>query len=209
MTPEQAIELDENPIWQAFKRGETIEHFGIADGIWRHKSSISPEIILLHRDRYRIKQERFPEPPDGEQWHNPANLTPEQVGVKDGWRLALVSEVSTTIALCGKVEMWRFKKWDRSEHWICDSIGETYRTREPLPQKLRMVLLGPEDVPPGSEFRCLICDNRNERNAFALVCDQGVVLANRLEVLKPWVELQQNWLIKRPGEDWQKCEKPA
>ena len=30
-------------------------------------------------------------PPHGEQWQNPAGLTPEQVEVEKGWRLALIT----------------------------------------------------------------------------------------------------------------------
>ena len=71
-------------------------------------------------------------PPEGETWSNPDNLTPDNVGVKDGWRLALRSEVKRA-ALDGKCECW-------SDSWLAGGyIGEvldfTYRTKEPLPVK--------------------------------------------------------------------------
>jgi len=41
----------------------------------------------------RLKVIAFPDAPDGEEWHNPDKLTAEQVGIEDGWRLLLVSEI--------------------------------------------------------------------------------------------------------------------
>ena len=42
---------------------------------------------------FRIKAIAFPDAPDGEQWHNPSNYSPEFLEVDNGWRLLLTSEV--------------------------------------------------------------------------------------------------------------------
>jgi len=73
-----------------------------------------------------------------EQWHNPSNLTAEQVGLADGWRLLLKSEVDA-----GKFgssdEFWRIST-GRFEHAGCAPGGcywsgfDTVRTKQPLPK---------------------------------------------------------------------------
>lgn len=61
--------------------------------------------------------------------HNPAGLTPEQVGVAEGWRLLdrdeIVPRESTT-----KIEGWDFNYffWDRPS-WSGSCPRFTYRTR--------------------------------------------------------------------------------
>lgn len=71
----------------------------------------------------------FPAPPEGRSWHNPENLTPEQVGVADGWRLVLSDEPTTFPHQHG------YPCWVDSTMCSCCFIGLglTYRTREPLP----------------------------------------------------------------------------
>ena len=67
-----------------------------------------------------------------------------------------------------------------------------------------MVPLGPEDVPPGSAIR------GNAQHWF-MVTDMenyGVKVSGR-DSLIDWAELQGYWEIKRPGEDWMPCHKPA
>ncbi len=71
--------------------------------------------------------------------------------------------------------------------------------RAPEPQT---VPLGPEDVPPGSAIRC------NSITTWILIVatsdsDVRTYGGDRLN----WQELMRDWLIKRPGEDWQPCHK--
>lgn len=72
--------------------------------------------------------------------HNPHQLTEEQVGVKDGWRLLDKEEIINTSCAVGNL------------------IGECYRTKRPpgyfLSEHTKRVPLGPEDFPPGTVLRC-------------------------------------------------------
>lgn len=83
----------------------------------------------------------------------------------------------------------------------------SYR-RKPTP---RTVDLGPEDVPPGSVLRHETFTN--EWRGIVSVGKRGVycatlgIYAADCEILE-WSELRtEGWLIKRPGDDWKKCEK--
>lgn len=75
----------------------------------------------------RIKQTPIPDPPDGEKWHNPNNLTAEQIGIDAGWRLLLKSEIDAS----------RFKRvcqlWTAGRLWLSRVCGicetATYRTK--------------------------------------------------------------------------------
>jgi len=54
------------------------------------------QVLASLEDEYAARQDktvRFPEPPAGEQWNNPGKLSAEQVGIQDGWRLLLKSEI--------------------------------------------------------------------------------------------------------------------
>jgi len=69
---------------------------------------------------------KFPEPPEGEEWHNPDKLTPEQVGVDDGWRLLLVSELAKDRdAVIG--DMLLSKGWDKGCYG--NNANATYRVK--------------------------------------------------------------------------------
>jgi hypothetical protein len=79
----------------------------------------------------------IPEPPAGESWHNPDNVTAEQLGVREGWRLLLSSEVGkpeTGNPLYGRCDSWGScsHEWTSGRNW---GMGRktTYRTRFPLP----------------------------------------------------------------------------
>lgn len=74
------------------------------------------------------KQSSFPK---GYDWHNPDNLTPEQVGVSDGWRLLLKSEIDPNRPLTEEIECYRFGDWDKT--WGGNQSELTYRTKWPLP----------------------------------------------------------------------------
>jgi hypothetical protein len=68
--------------------------------------------------------------PKGQEWHNPDNLTPEQIGAKDGWRLLLKSEIikripDTNIEWYGLDGKWR-------SGTNGDDNKFTYRTKLPI-----------------------------------------------------------------------------
>ena len=88
------------------------------------------------RKRYRKLQWSDYPPPEGEEWHNPYNLTPKQVGVQEGWRLALKSEVKDNSPIANICEVWnkyaRDPRWFNGEWLACDTTL-AYRTLEPVP----------------------------------------------------------------------------
>lgn len=73
----------------------------------------------------------FPDPPKGKKWHNPEGLTPEQVGVADGWRLCLTTERAII-----KHQHHVKSKWFASDIADCKFAGltRTYRTKAFLPK---------------------------------------------------------------------------
>ena len=72
---------------------------------------------------------KFPDPPDGEQWHNTDNLTAEQVGIEDGWRLLLVSEIYERTHYI-KSRVWVIGSgWGLLDTWLCRSNLVTYRVK--------------------------------------------------------------------------------
>jgi hypothetical protein len=98
------------------------------------------------------------------------------------------------------------KDWEPSVYangraYVMDSSLQ-YRLRSTTP---RLVPLGPEDVPPGSVFRwaCrpsgwfLVTGVTNEKVEF------GSSLYDYAGLMSAGVQ------IKRPGEDWRPCSKPA
>lgn len=83
----------------------------------------------------------FGDPPPGHTWHNPENLTPEQVEVDKGWRLCCEDEVDDFAHECwiNRDSEWvkagssggkTFKQFAA----ICPSVVATYRTKAPLPE---------------------------------------------------------------------------
>jgi len=68
----------------------------------------------------------FPPPPAGHAWHNPDNLTPEQVG--DGYRLLLESEILPLRSVNKNIHLWDriLKRWHK-EGWGGTHEGMTYR----------------------------------------------------------------------------------
>jgi len=71
----------------------------------------------------RIKQTPIPPAPDDDSWQNPDNLTAEQIGIDQGWRLLLKSEIG---AGRGRIcQMWHFGEWLHGAFGNCED--ETYR----------------------------------------------------------------------------------
>lgn len=83
----------------------------------------------------------FPDPPPNSAWHNPANLTATQVGVHEGWRLLLESEMDGG-------RRWDCEQWFAPSGWghlseesrrptdLYHKIepAGVYRTKSPLPE---------------------------------------------------------------------------
>ncbi len=75
----------------------------------------------------------FPDPPHGYAFHNPENLTPEQVGISSGWRLMVEGELRAD-----GTQWWNDHEFEfvpGAKHRLGDSMGmnTTYRTKAPLP----------------------------------------------------------------------------
>lgn len=131
------------PLVQALVDGKTLQH-KVSDG-WRDMLytdfSSDPE-------SYRIKPTPFPPKPEGMEWHNPDNLTGEQVG--DGWRLTVHDEPAPNPDVS---ESWGdvTKTWKtRSDQFVGGrySAGVTYRVpiSTPFPDGSKIVdgkLVGP------------------------------------------------------------------
>jgi len=63
--------------------------------------------------------------------HNPDNLTPEQVGVSDGWRLLDEDEITDAADQIGGIEAFELGAWaSNAPHGYIGNVdGITYRTR--------------------------------------------------------------------------------
>jgi len=68
-------------------------------------------IAIKSGHQIRIKQTPIPPAPDGDEWHNPHNLTGEQIGTDQGYRLLLKSEIcDRDCPFPG--QLWNFNKSD-------------------------------------------------------------------------------------------------
>lgn len=81
--------------------------------------------LVTHHADLMLSITAFPDPPAGEVWHNPENLTPEQVG--EGYRLLLASEISTKRNAEYFIEYWHSTgRW--SNDGACGACQrDTYR----------------------------------------------------------------------------------
>lgn len=99
---------------------------------------------------YRILD--FPPPPQGQKWHNPANLNATQVGVHEGWRLLLDGELNG----CERTDVQ--SNFGHADAWCslgthfypCVNMTVTMRTRTPF--EVHNVVLGEH---------CYICTRCN------------------------------------------------
>jgi len=91
-------------------------------------------VSITHDTRTAKPALTFGEPPAGwDGWHNPQGLTPEQVGVADGWRLCLREEKA-----CLQDEKYERLGWAgypamRGCTFVYKELEPTYRTKAPLP----------------------------------------------------------------------------
>ena len=69
----------------------------------------------------------------GPEWFNPDNLTPEQVGVSEGWRLLTVDEVSDESREYPETQWYEEEGWGCTSTWSA-SLGGccTLRTKHPI-----------------------------------------------------------------------------
>lgn len=160
----------------------------------------------------------FPAPPEGEEWHNPDNLTPGQVG--EGYRLLLKSEISYKRERMSIIEMWvrKFNRWDASG-WSGCIDSHTHRVPASTPfhwdkPKTIRVPLGPEDVPPGSVIRGLAEANSNGWSLITSCSTEGLRVWRSPDFHHnkiTWDEAMWHWQILRPGRDpvtgWEPCWK--
>lgn len=155
---------------------------------------------------YRIKEEKFPNPPEGEEWHNPENLTPEQVGISKRYRLALKSGIFVGNKRGG------FDVWTIAKDWaggISPNISVfTYRTKCPLPSKPKLVPFEAGDIPAVCWVRQLIFPNDT-----ALVVGtskEGVeicTLPKRKIELATWEYLFRTSQYSTDRKQWKACSK--
>lgn len=107
---------------------------------WSVAQANNPMWRMYHGPLTALLQQRtakpapsFPALPPGEAWHNPEGLTPEQVGVDEGWRLQLVSELTND--LNDNTQWWRQNKWSPTDSWMSlPGDNATLRTRAALPE---------------------------------------------------------------------------
>lgn len=90
--------------------------------------------------------------------------------------------------------------WEETVDLDFSCAPDCYRIKpEPV-----MIPLGPDDVPPGSAIRQL---GGNGWAIITVVGTDGVSWPTVPEC--PYDRLAATWEIKRPGEDWSPCHKPA
>lgn len=112
------------PLVQALADGKTVQVYNEdRPTLWQDSIDVN---FGLTPQSYRIKPTSFPPIPENCVWHNPDNLTAEQVG--DGWRLILPSELSKL-----DLDAINIHKWDPSDgrwddtSWGGNFSGYTYR----------------------------------------------------------------------------------
>lgn len=88
------------------------------------------QVIIDGRD-IRFKQITLPDAPDGEEWNNPDNLTSDQVGIIEGWRLLLKSEIDPARGPIQGLEVWDLQdlSWipGKPYPYSANCHDETYR----------------------------------------------------------------------------------
>ena len=104
---------------------------------------------------------------------------------------------------CGAINDWREQSVDFSASHDC------YRIK-PKPV---MILLGPEDVPPGSVLRFKSWGREQPISCWVAIlqvtASGGILVATTAPEWVEWDDLNAEYQIKRPGEDWKPCHKEA
>jgi hypothetical protein len=218
MNRERAKEL--LPIIQAFVEEKDIEERLIGANDWLVNPDPNFENIHFH---FRIKPLEFPPLPDGLCYHNPDNLTPEQVGPDH--RLVVNGEfIKGSYCALGAsndlVEAWNGSEWNNNNGigWMACASHISYRvpisTPFPEPPKKKvMVPLGPEDLRENMRFQHKTCENPGW--FFTVVAcqpDEIVCCSIRDQEFKriSFQGLQDEYRFSADyGKTWQPCEKEA
>jgi len=102
--------------------GKTLETV-YCDGSGHEIASIEDLIEEIQDDdaTIRIKQTPIPDAPDSESWQNPDNLTAEQIGIDQGWRLLLKSEIIPRKS--ADITGWYFSM---NDEWAALPTGKIY-----------------------------------------------------------------------------------
>jgi len=88
-------------------------------------------------EAWSIAPLEFHAPPEGEKWHNPDNLTADEVEVDKGYRLLLESEVAENgnSRHCNwLIEMFHYGEDPWQSGCYGDCRNGSYRTKNPLPK---------------------------------------------------------------------------
>jgi hypothetical protein len=162
-----------------------------------------------------IEPKEFPAPPEGKAWHNPEKLTPEQVGVSEGWRLLLKNE----LVEIGDMHSMKNGTWSHSgNHRSSDARGKTascltYRTKRPLPATPKLVPLEADDIPPVCWLRTSPEWHSPDRanHLVVVVTVSEIIMAHGgLELMKvSYGTLKDGWEYSTDRKNWKPCSKEA
>lgn len=168
---------------QAKKAGKQILCRGRCGGIW---FDFSGDLFDFVNFEHRVKS--LPVPPGDLTWEEAKKLHEEGVKVV---RLSVCADSCCWVLAAADCFTSSDKKWK----------NQTAYRRAPVTRK---VPLGPEDVPPGSVIR----HNQNTMHWSLVTCvkEKGVYCGHTVELIGfEW--MMTSFEIKRPGQDWQLCEK--
>ena len=129
MNPNKIL-ADELMFWlPKMSEGKTLECVSQSNTIWPINDVEDLMAYIRSGDDIQIKHVPFPDAPEGEQWHNFHDLTSHEVGIDNGWRLLLKSEI-VDLRPSRPCFMWvaNLKGWNRMA--CCGSCeDETYRVK--------------------------------------------------------------------------------
>ena len=94
--------------------GKTLMNCGLVKGSKICVKIIDVKMLIRYLEDglgIEIQQTPIPDPPDGEEWQNPDSLTAEQIGIDDGWRLLLKSEIDINNS------EWVCYSWMQGQWW--------------------------------------------------------------------------------------------
>ena len=123
--------------------------------VWANMVNSCPAFSVVNNGEIRLtpKQYHLTPPPPGKEWHRTGGWTEDML--PEGYRPLLKGEVYQKDA---EDEILMGDYWQKLNHGGMPtdvaSEGCFIRTTRPLPTEPEYINLGPEDVPPGSVFRC-------------------------------------------------------
>lgn len=144
---EKQVYRDSQPAQQAWLDGKSIQYKHLVNDGWSDWIEFDmPGMpgFLNENNQWRVKPLEFPAPPPSECFHNPDNLTPEQVG--EGYRLLLASEIKDR-DWNEDIHKWDGSKWSETR-WRGSHKGFTFRVPSSTPfhwDAPKRVPLAPKD----------------------------------------------------------------